>query len=457
VGAPALLYLPGTQRFRIVLRVLVFGLSLLGLALCMARARRSRNHPAWPLLAAGAVYMLVMVLHPTTNTVLAGLAQTALYLAVAAPLYWAPSYFVGNYRRLARVLTILWVLNAASAVVGILQVRDPARWLPAEFSQVVTSSRFSVNLYAYQGADGRIIMRPPGLGDAPGAACGAGMFVAAMGLAYLGLPVSSSRRALGLALGSAGVAVIFLTHVRSGLVVLVGSAVVYAVTLFLQKRVWTGLILSAAILACGPGALWYATALGGRSTVDRFATLLTHDPLAVYRSSARMSMVKQTFDSLIVEYPLGAGLGRWGMMRKYLGDERNLDSPLIWAEVQFAAWVLDGGVVLLSLSVIALVVAVRRLLQCGFRGGLRLQRQWAAVMILLAAGPIALMFSFTPFYAQLGTQFWFLIGAFEGVVQGEEARARAQAKLRAAPARGAAVGRPKPPFPGSTDHEGRDP
>ena len=142
VVGPALLYLPGTQRFRVVLRMGVFGLSLLGLVLCMRRPRVTRAHPAWTLLVIAAVYMALMILHPTTNTLMAGLAQTGMHLAVAAPLFWAPQYFLGDYRRLARVLTILWVLNGASAVVGILQVRDPNRWMPAEFSSVVTNGKF---------------------------------------------------------------------------------------------------------------------------------------------------------------------------------------------------------------------------------------------------------------------------------------------------------------------------
>ena len=178
--------------------------------------------------------------------------------------------------------------------------------------------------------------------------------------------------------------------------------------------------------ACGVGALRYAASLGGKSTVDRFATLLEDDPLTVYDRSARLGMVTGTFDTLIVDYPLGAGLGRWGMMRGYFGNENNLDSPAIWAEVQFPAWVLDGGLVLLSLYLIALVVAVHRLLRLSLRHHSPLLRQWGAVIIMLSAGPIALMFSFTPFNAQMGMQFWFLIGAFEGVAQGEGRRTQSR-------------------------------
>ena len=41
---------------------------------------------------------------------------------------------------------------------------------------------------------------------------------------------------------------------------------------------------------------------------------------------------------------------------------------------------------------------------------------------MLSAGPIAFMFSFTPFYAQMGMQFWLLIGAFEGLAQARNTR-----------------------------------
>ena len=246
------------------------------------------------------------------------------------------------------------------------------------------------------------------------------MFVAILGLAYLGLPVSLSRKLLGILMGMAGVVVIFLSHVRSSLVVVVGCAVVYSIILVGQGRLRTALTLASFMAVGGFYSLLYAESLGGQSTVDRFATLLEDDPSKVYEKSARMGMVIGAFDTYLVEHPLGAGLGRWGMMRAYFGDETNSDSPPIWAEVQFASWVLDGGIVLLSLYPIALAVAVQRMVRiCLFHKYLKL-RQWAAVIVMLSAGPIAFVFSYTPFYSQMGIQFWFVIGAFEGLAQGEE-------------------------------------
>ena len=423
VAGPALLYLPGSQRFRVPLRMGVFALSLMGLVWCLRRSRFARVHPSWNLLLGAAIYMAVMLLHPATNTTMAGLAQIGFHFAVAAPLFWAPYYFLGDYKRLVRMLTILWVLNCASVLVGILQIRDPGTWMPAEFSSVITTGKLGISMYQYRAADGRMAIRPPGLGDSPGGACGAGMFVAILGLAYLGLPVSISRKLLGILMGMAGVVVIFLSHVRSSLLVVVGCAVIYSSILAGQGRLRTALTLSLLMAVCGFYSLLYAESLGGQSTIDRFATLLEDDPSEVYQKSGRMGMVIGAFDTLLVEHPLGAGLGRWGMMRAYFGDETNSDSPPIWAEVQFASWVLDGGIVLLSLYLIALAVAVQRVVRiCLLHQSFKL-RQWAAVIVMLSAGPIALIFSYAPFYSQVGMQFWFLIGAFEGLAQGEQGQA----------------------------------
>src|SRR5271157_2135086 len=420
VAGPALLYLPGSQTFRVPLRVGVFAFSLMGLVWCLRRSRFAGVHPSWILLVSAAVYMAVMLLHPATNTTMAGLAQIGMHFAVAAPLFWAPYYFLGDYKRLARVLTILWVLNGASVLVGILQIRDPGTWMPAEFASVMQTYKQSIAMYQYRAGDGSMAIRPPGLGDYPGAASGAGMFVAVMGLAYLGLPVSLPRKLLGSLMGMAGVVVIFLSHVRSSLVVVVGCAVIYSIILLGQGRLRTALTLALLMAVCGFYSLLYAESLGGQSTIDRFATLLEDNPSKVYEKSARLGMVIGAFDTYLVEHPLGAGLGRWGMMRTYFGNENNLDSPGIWAEVQFPAWILDGGIVLLSLYLIALAVAVQHVVRiCLFHQSLKL-RQWAAVIVMLSAGPIALLFSYTPFYSQIGMQFWFLIGAFEGLAQGEE-------------------------------------
>jgi hypothetical protein len=262
-----------------------------------------------------------------------------------------------------------------------------------------------------------MVVRPPGLGDTPGAACGAGMFVASMGVVCLGLPISNLKKVIGLVMGMAGVAVIFLSMVRSSFVVLLGCTVVYLVIMVLQRRWKTVLLLACAITLCGLGSLQYASSIGGQSVVDRFASLVEADPMTVYKRSARLDMVTDSLSTLLIDYPFGAGLGRWGMMRVYFGTESNLDSPPLWAEVQFATWVLDGGLVLLSAYSLALLIAVYRLSRTSLSHPSPQFRQWGAVIITLSAAPIALILSWTPFNAQMGMQFWLLIGAFEGATQ----------------------------------------
>jgi hypothetical protein len=420
VAGPALLYLPGTQVIRAPLRVGVFALSLIGLAICLQFRRPAAFHKSALLLAAAAGFMFLMIFHPATNTMVSAIAQIAMYLAVAAPIFWAPSYFHGDYKRLSRVLTILWILNGASVIVGILQVRDPATWMPAEFTSILKANKQSVSMYQYQGADGGMTMRPPGLGDSPGAACGAGMFVGIMTLAYMGLPVSTIRKLCGFGMGIAGVVVILLSHVRSSLLVLVGCAFIYSIILAWQGRIKVVIISAAGVAACGTVGFFYGHSMGGEATLKRFETLLADDPLTVYEKSNRMWMLTSTWETLLVDYPLGAGLGRWGMMRTYFGDESNVDSPPLYAEVQFPAWAIDGGYVMLLLYPLALILAIARLLHCTlFHPSPRI-RQWGAVIVMLSAGPIALTFSYTPFNSQIGMQFWLLIGAFEGLVNGED-------------------------------------
>ena len=94
--------------------------------------------------------------------------------------------------------------------------------------------------------------------------------------------------------------------------------------------------------------------------------------------------------------------------------------PKFGPKFNSSAWVLDGGVVLMTLYLVALIAAIRRLMRSSLSHSSLQLRQWGAVIIMLSAGPIASLFSYCPFYSQLGMQFWLLIGAFEGLAQGEQ-------------------------------------
>ena len=412
---PGLLLLPGTQPFRLPIRVAAFAVSLGAFGWWLVRRHLEPGgiHPAGRWLLLVVAYLAVMVFHPTTNSLPAGAAQLALYLAVLAPVFWMPAR-VRTAAHVMRLLTIVWAVSALNAVVAVLQVYDPARWLPAEFSRVVTGGDLGLAAVSYIGPNGQTIVRPPGLFDTPGAASAPAAFAALLGFAFLVQRGPGWKRALGLASAIVGLTAVYLTQVRTCVLVLAGMLLFYAVLLVVQRRGGRALLLLAAVLGTFSIAVGGARRLGGAAVIDRVASLFAASPAEVYYQSGRGGQLEHGLRVLAVEYPFGAGLGRWGMMRRYFGDEGNLASPGIWAEVQYPAWILDGGLVLLAAYVAALVATTARDLRLvGRATDPRLQT--VAAMILAAnAGAVAMTFGLTPFTSQIGLQYWLLAGALFG-------------------------------------------
>jgi len=411
---PAMLYLPGMQSIRLPIRIAAYGISLMALFLWFNRRRASfRRHPAENWLLFALAYLAYMVFHPDTNGLTAGIAQACLYLAVFAPIFWAPDY-VHSAARLNRLLWLLLICNGVNSIVGILQVYNPAVWMPKEFSQIMTQSAYGLGTVMYKGADGKMIIRPPGLFDSPGAVCGAGMMAG-----FLGLVLSFQTRKFwtrGIALGFsfAGTAVIYLTLVRTSLLVLIGMLVAYCVLLHFQGQ--HGRSIQLAMLAGGIGmaALTLATVFGGQSITSRFSTLVAERPTQLYYRS-RGKQVERGFFELLPEYPLGAGLGRWGMMAYYFG-RKGTDSNGLWAEIQFPAWIIDGGIVLLLCYCMALYKNSRREFEVARSDIDEQKRNLAGMIFAMNAGIIGLCFSFPVFCTQTGLQSWFLSGALHGVL-----------------------------------------
>ena len=148
---PALLFLPGTQGIRFYVRVASFALSIALLVWWgFGGAKHTRSHPAQTWLIVSMIYVAAMVFHPFTSSTLAGLAQLVLYASVIAPLFWAPAVVRGP-DHLARLMTLLLVCNGINACVGVLQVYDPAHWMPQEMSRIVTESDYGLGAVTYKG------------------------------------------------------------------------------------------------------------------------------------------------------------------------------------------------------------------------------------------------------------------------------------------------------------------
>jgi hypothetical protein len=314
------------------------------------------------------------------------------------------------------LLGILLIYNGINAAIGILQVYDPDRWMPAELSRVVEAS-YELHSLSYERADGQMVLRPPGLSDYPGAVCGPGTVAALLGLIFCTWSIALWKKLLALALASAGIMAIWLSLVRTNILILAGSLAMYGTILAVHKR-WSRLLVFLSVASSAAVASFsLAILLGGASIAERFATLIEHDPITVYYNNGRASWLTEGFSYFLTEYPLGAGLGRWGMMQYYFGDPNNLQSPPIFAELQINAWILDGGYILLMFYAMALLTTVVYELRLAMTAPSASLRSCAALVFAVNVGTVALVFGFTPFTTQVGMQLWFLTGALHGLAQ----------------------------------------
>lgn len=420
---PALLYLPGTQPLRLYIRIASFAISFLTLLWWIsASARTARPHRAQPLIVASMGYVALMLFHPSTGSAVLGLAQLVLYLSVIAPMFWA-SAFVRSSQHLSRLMALLLICNGVNALVGVLQVYDPARWMPPELSRMMSESVYGLGTVTYRGPGGRLIVRPPGLFDNPGAVAGPGMYAALLGLVFASSAIAAWKRVAALGASFAGIAAIYLSQVRVALVVSVLMLGTYLVILLVQQRRTRAALFGAGAAAIVVSTFSFALFLGGESISERTLSLFAEDPVTLY-SASRGGQLTYTFGELLRIYPLGAGLGRWGMISAYFGAGSTPDTAPLFVEIQVAGWALDGGFVLLGLSVAALVVTLYTEARTARGNPDARVRACAAVVLAANLGTAALIFTFTPFVTQIGLQFWFLAGALHGLAPGTD-RSRA--------------------------------
>jgi hypothetical protein len=412
---PALLYLPGSQPFRVPIRMSCYGITLVALVYLWRNRTGLRQHPSVKWLVLSMAYLGLMMLHPTTNSVSSGLAQIGIYFSVLAPVIWAPK-LVESPARLERILWLLLICNGMSSVVGVLQVYDPDRWMPAEFSSVQLASQWGLGNVSYQGPDGRTIIRPPGLGDAPGAVAFAGILALFLGLVFVVTSRTFFRRGAALILAGFGAASVFLTMVRASFLIGLLMIACYLYLQVRQGRIATAATVAGLCVGTISVALLGAIALGGENILYRFSTVLEAAPADFYYENRGMELL-HAFYELLPEYPFGAGLGRWGMMYAYFGDPSNQYSPTIWAELQWSAWIVDGGIVLVLLSAAALLAATMHGLRFAIRSMDGRARALAAIIVSINLGLLALTFSYPIFASSMGIQFWFLAGSLHGVLQ----------------------------------------
>jgi hypothetical protein len=335
-------------------------------------------------------------------------------------------------------MALLFACNAASALMGVAQFYRPGTFNPPVI-QVLTWDRGQgiEQGLSIETADGRRVLRPCGLTDSPGGACTGGALACLVGLCWSVRPMAAWKRLGSLGLALVGVAVIYLSQVRSVMVMLVVSMMAMTALLAWRGEVRrAGLIAAGGALALVAGLAWVLRA-GGAGVAARFLDLAKMRPDQAYAGS-RGAFLQATFGRDLFEYPLGAGLGRWGQAFAYYGDHTpSPDRGMLWAELQWTGWLFDGGVPLMALYAAALAAAVwdaaaicraSRDEEVGF---------WAAPICALGLSYIALCFnSSAVFIGPAGVQFWALFAALHAAAERARLRARAEALARAR-ARGA--------------------
>lgn len=387
---------------RVIFRTAAFGMSLVAL---LAVSGFARAHPSRSLLLAALATVAISIFYTSTNTPLAGIAQFLLYLAIAGPVFWVPRLTI-TPRLMERVVLVLWSFHTLSATVGVLQATFPGSFQPA-LSSVVQAMGDQADGLKVRLADGAEIWRPSGLTDVPGGAAAAGLYAVLFGMGYVAVAPGWGMRSAGAVGMTIGLFCIYLAQVRVTLVVVAILAFVFLSLLAAVGRYGDMVRLFTVLIGVTIGSFAWAYAIGGESVSRRLETLVEDKPTAVYYSN-RGYFLEETVNELAPEYPFGAGLGRWGMTRLYFGDESNPASPPIWVEIQWTAWVLDGGLPLALLYSLALIVAIGTSVRVMQTARDPLLVGWAALVVAFDVAVFCTTFSYVPFIGQPGLEFWLL-------------------------------------------------
>lgn len=392
---------------RFYVRSAAFGFSLL--LLILLPKGRSRSHPAahaagWILLILG-----LSLFHPTTSSLAAGIGQIALYLAILGPLFWVPQLKL-DATALRRVLLIIFIFHTMSAGVGVLQTYFPGRFEPSLSSSIADQDKGYVESLKVTLANGQRVFRPMGLTDVPGGAATAGFYAVLLGLGFY---LTSRRRGARFACLISimmGFVCIYLSQIRS-MMVLTAVCLLAFCSLFAWQKRRDSLISLVSVLAVSIAlSFTFAVAIGGKGVTSRMSTLIEERPDVIYYKN-RGLFLDYTTKELLPKYPFGAGLGRWGIMNGNFGDTTDPNRAGIYVEIQWTGWLLDGGVPLILAYVVALGIALRKALTITLTRSTGELSIWGAIVLAYSLGAVAGTFNYPVFIGQAGMEFWLLNAA----------------------------------------------
>ena len=407
-----LLFVPGSQAYRVYIRGFPFVASLVALVACVRSSGADSGAPGGRWILASIALMVASLVHPAT-WVLSGTAQIVFQVSIAAPVFWTARHWVTD-ERLERVLLLVFGANFVSAALGLLQVYYPQTFMPPEFSRLALRLNADiVGSLTYIGADGREIVRPPGLSDLPGGAAVSATVTALLGFAFATRSRTTHQLRLWfIAASIIGLTVVYLTQVRSMLVMICVCMMAAGAVRLRQGRVVHSVWVVGSAAALIIASFMWAVAVGGESVVDRFQSMLDVGVVQSYQEN-RGLFLSYTLQELVYEYPFGAGLGRWGMMSAYFGDPTNWQFPALWAEIQLTGWLYDGGVLLWVCYSGAITTAVLYTYRIAASAETYLS-DLATMVLSVQVLIIGLCFTGPVFNTQMGIVFWLLSASVYG-------------------------------------------
>ncbi len=391
---------------RQAVRMAAFGGSL---ALLFALRGRGSAHPAaGPAVLALAV-LGICVFHPETRGLTAGAAQMGLYAAVLAPLFWVPRLTGIDLRMLRRAVLILWGFHTLSAGLGVLQVYRPGIFQPPVSAVVESKGKGYIESLKITTATGQRVFRPMGLTDVPGGAAISGLYAVLLGVGFFLTRRTPFVMAASLASVGLGVACLYLSQVRA-LVVMTGISLIAVAGILVWRRDVKRLSTMIAGLAVMVMAGYVAARdMAGADVGRRMGTLVRNRPGQVYYENRGRFLEDAIFKTL-PDAPFGEGLGHWGMTATYFGG--GTATKNIWVEIQWAAWIVDGGAPLLITYLLTLGITLLAAWRIARARPPSAEAHdlpfWGAIVLAYSVGATALTFSYPIFLSQSGMEFWLL-------------------------------------------------
>lgn len=410
-----LLLIPGLGSTRVLLRSAAFGVGLFFLVLIPSKHVSRTRLRTCALCIVG--LLSLEFFHPEGSGLVAALASIMLNIAILAPIFWVPRTGT-TAAQLRALITIFWLFYTFSAILGVLQAYFPGRFQPPLSAVLASNTRNQLAALEIVLASGARVFRPMGLSDMPGGAASAGLYAVLLGTGMLLSPTFKGARFLAVGSMITGLMCLYLCQVRSLLIMAGVGVIVLLGLLFITGRVTKLVGLLGAIGAIVPIAFALALALGGTEMTKRLSSLIEADPGTVYYAN-RGHFLELTLDQYVPIYPLGAGLGRYGMMSSYFGDPSNS----LWAEIQWTAWLFDGGVLLILLYAAAILIACVACLKVALGRVGRAEPTlsiWAAVIVGYNVGALAICFNYPLFEGTGGAEFWVLNMALLCAAQNSE-------------------------------------